>query len=193
MKHNIIKTDNYLLVVDDSEIKVEEWFYNPNFNEIGINHNPCGCKKIIAHLPLNNSPILEGVSLLPPLDVEDDVEKMAKNATKIYVNEREKQTVYLEFINGYNKAREKYKFTEEDMEIMFHCGRTYQGREGDTSFEEKLKTISQPKTPTHFDFEMRDYGHYEIGVDDFIKFGEKPKTTTNPQGQTQVVGRYIYE
>lgn len=27
MKHTIIKTDNYLLVVDDSEIKRGDWFF----------------------------------------------------------------------------------------------------------------------------------------------------------------------
>ncbi len=57
MKHNIIATKDYLLVVSESEIGGEnDYFY------LG--------KKIIAHLPLNNSPILDGVDLLPPL--EDD-------------------------------------------------------------------------------------------------------------------------
>lgn len=54
----------------------------------------------------------------PTIDIPkviDEVEELAKEATKIYVNEREKQTVYLEFINGYNKSKETHPFTEEDM------------------------------------------------------------------------------
>lgn len=43
MKHELIQKENYLLIVDDLE-------------------------KTIAHLPLKNSPVLEGVDLLPPID-----------------------------------------------------------------------------------------------------------------------------
>jgi hypothetical protein len=71
MTYNIIKTENYLLVVDDSEIKEDVWFYHPKYNKVGINYNPDGCKKIIAHLPLTISPVLEGVDLLPPLEDDD--------------------------------------------------------------------------------------------------------------------------
>jgi hypothetical protein len=73
MEKTIVKTDNYLLVVDDSEIQYDDYYvtwdnnYNPPKYEIyvmvsGVNgENP---KKIIAHLPLNDSPVLEGVPLL---------------------------------------------------------------------------------------------------------------------------------
>ena len=72
MKRELIKTENYLLVVDNSEIKQGDWFLEKAgrlgpiyFNEGKVNFH---MKKIIAHLPLNNSPILEGVPLLPPLN-----------------------------------------------------------------------------------------------------------------------------
>ena len=78
MTHPIIKTDSYLLVVDDkSEIKEGERGLSINnavythFNHLGKEYG----KKVIYHLPLNNSPILEGVPLLPPL--EDDARKLA--------------------------------------------------------------------------------------------------------------------
>lgn len=82
MTHKIINTETYLLIVDESEIKEGDWFLNNysssyyidkkasessqrfalNSNNVFINP-----KKIIAHLPLSNSPILEGVDLLPPI------------------------------------------------------------------------------------------------------------------------------
>jgi hypothetical protein len=71
MKHNIIKTEKYLLAVDDSEIKERDYcladiggFYSVvAYNRAFTKHY---YKKITAHLPLNNSPVLEGVDLLPP-------------------------------------------------------------------------------------------------------------------------------
>ena len=72
MKQEIIKTDNYILVVDDSEIKAGDWYV---YNQKGFGPRPQACrsvlylpmdsKKLIAHLPLNDSPSLEGVPLLP--------------------------------------------------------------------------------------------------------------------------------
>ena len=67
MKHDIIKTDNYLLVVDDSEIKRGDWFLTDDkrIEQSAPDWNPREWhKKILAHLPLNDSPILEGVPLL---------------------------------------------------------------------------------------------------------------------------------
>jgi hypothetical protein len=75
MTHPIIKTQNYLLVVDDeSEIKEGEKGLSINnavythFNRLGKDYG----KKVIAHLPLKiNAPILEGVPLLPPLKISE--------------------------------------------------------------------------------------------------------------------------
>jgi hypothetical protein len=125
MKHKIIKTGNYLLIVDDSEIKEGDYACHKNkkYREDYPNENhivKCNKKhifpdgnttldehwrKIIAHLPLNppfiygytDLPILEGVDLLPPL--EDD--------EAICPYPEEKQNA-VDWHNGYNKAKEKY-------------------------------------------------------------------------------------
>ena len=84
MKHSIIKTDHYLLVVNDSEIAIGDTvlvdcselevldirkvndYYNEQFlfegnGQIHMDY----CKKIIAHAPINGAPILEGIEQLP--------------------------------------------------------------------------------------------------------------------------------
>jgi len=95
MQHKLINIGDYLLIVDDTEIKEGDWIIGEfafngivvrrNVKHYGTNktiHNAywtysgethqqlSNAKKIISHLPLNNSPILEGVDLLPSL--EDD-------------------------------------------------------------------------------------------------------------------------
>lgn len=74
MTHPIIKTDNYLLITSDEEIKEDCYALHTSplgEEEIVTANGECKLdKKIIAHLPLNNSPIIEGVPLLPPLPDE---------------------------------------------------------------------------------------------------------------------------
>ena len=72
MEKELIKTPEYLLVVDDSEIKVGDWVIETRngLNELHFTNsryviNKHIQKKVIAHLPLNDSPSLEGVPLLP--------------------------------------------------------------------------------------------------------------------------------
>jgi hypothetical protein len=116
MKHNIIKTENYLLVVDESEIKEGDWcladipagdFYGiVKYNGAFAKHY---YKKIIAHLPINNSPILEGVDLLPPL--EDD-EAICPYPEEMYSEEDMKS--FGEFCADYD-YRCFGKHTQEEM------------------------------------------------------------------------------
>lgn len=76
MKHKIISTENYLLIVDDSQITEGDWHIKINKNKVGnypldsVNPNKGRYKKIIAHLPLNGASILNSVDLLPPLEDE---------------------------------------------------------------------------------------------------------------------------
>ena len=194
MTHNIIKTENYLLVVDDSEIKEGDWIYESDSNSVNIAgkgyHNfTQSDAKIIAHLPLNNSPVLEGVPLLPPL--EDEVVELAQ-AYVINTPDNEPLRVYA-FIDGYNKAKEKYKYTEEDIRFAIKSA-FMQGVERVPYLHQLedniIKALQQPKIPVAFECED-EYVH-----DDTVPYpktlGTHPKTVVNNQGQTVLVGKYIY-
>jgi hypothetical protein len=154
MIHKIITTKNYLLVVDESEIKEGDWCLAdiPNGYFYGIvKYNGAFAKhyykKIIAHLPINNSPILEGVDLLPPYSrhQEDGLEELAEE----WENKGDFTSGY-SFKAGYNKAREKYKYTEEDILDAWELGAS----EGlPLTMEKKnnlIKHLQQPKMPVGF-------------------------------------------
>ena len=170
MTHKLIKTDNYLLVVDDSEIKQSDWIYNeerePSIVQCIGKGSLRGWAKVIFHLPLNNAPILEGVDLLPPL--EDDVEA-----------------------KGYTKAKEKYRYTEEDLRKAFQCGQQWVHEitntdKDPTNFNELIQSLQQPKCPVAFECEIELYDEGGFSPE------RKPKAITNSQGQTQLVGTYKY-
>ena len=207
MLHKLIKTENYLLVVDDSEIKEGDWiFANQGVHivtDVKDDKYPYGTlnnkgdkiyhhkswKKITSHLPLNNSPILEGVDLLPPL--EDEVEKLARDNASMCEDDWE---------DGYNKAKEKYKYTEENI-LIIRNKLVSMLPKGDVSawdvivaaskytiwFDNYIQHLQQPKIPVGFESEDEVY-MYSINGDTM-----KPKTTTNSQGQTVLVGTYKYE
>jgi len=186
MQHKLITTKNYLLVVDDSEININQyvycdlgyiekvmdiingWVYHTKM----LGKNPIKhYKKIIAHLPLNNSPILEGVDLLPPL--EDEVEKLAEEW-----NDKGEFTSPYSFKAGYNKFKEKYKYTEEDLKDIWKYVKNNR-----VTYEEYLQSLQQPKIPVGFECEINN---------PMFALSLQPQITTNPQGLTQWVGEYIY-
>ena len=194
MKHNIIKTENYLLVVDDSKIKGDDIVLVNNeyhTNDIRKFTTALGgksewCKKIIAHLPLNNSPVLEGLPLLPPL--EDEVERLVKE----HWEKGKELNNPSSFKSGYNKAKEKYKYTEEDLEKAIDMAHekvmTVIGNAKKYSPKEIIQSLQQPKMPVAF--ECEESVDSDSMYVDYVIY--KPKTTTNPQGQTKWVGKYIY-
>jgi hypothetical protein len=171
MNYPIIKTDNYLLVVDESEIKVGDFIYHKRHEfsrikkceeivgkSIVIDKGESSCwidysKKIIYHLPLNNAPTLEGVPLLPPL--EDEVEKLAFDYTSVSQSHRRG------FIDGYNKAKEKYNKAKYPV-----------------AFESTIGVCSKWLA--------------EQCDNNCCGKPEKIITITNSQGLTQLVGKYIY-
>ena len=219
MKKELIKTPEYLLVVDDSEIKEGDYgfitsavmSYDAMIKEW---NQPLG-SKIIAHLPLNNSPILEGVPLLPPLEEEDKELYYQKQVMQPYSVESQSYTSYENgFIDGYNKAKEKYKYTEEDMIIIRNQLVTILPTRDISAWwdmiqsiskytkwlDEYVESLSQPKMPTHFEFETIDdftknNGEYidELGAKgNYYTHSKIIKTTTNSQGQQVACGKYIY-
>ena len=207
MIHKLIKTDNYLLVVDESEIKEGDFRCNIQRGYISLveidedtayyNRRNDVFKRVIAHLPLNGSPILEGVPLLPPYSrhQEDGVEQMANTMFRNKIDSLEE--IHSDYIlgvtEGYNKAREKYKYTEEDMRKAFIAGESRWGTNGEIDTEptqdEFIQSLHQ--CPTEFECEMvwtNSYGS-EVSVNSYDVQSLKPKTITAAQG-VQWVGKY---
>jgi len=205
MTHKLIKTDNYLLVVDDSEIKNGDWIFsnegsvNPTFLDgkfFSKEHLKAIWLKIISHLPLNDSPILQGVDLLPPQ--EDGVEKAEKAFTEVLDSETKQvyDKMLLDatehgFIIGYNKAKEKYKYTEEDVRKAITMARELEDW-WNIVFEYDNNDIIQSLHQYPTEFETVD--EYPVITDDdyFLKEEKstpRPKTITTAQG-IQWVGKY---
>jgi hypothetical protein len=211
MEHKLIKTDNYLLVGSNDDLR-RGWFYcvrkNDIFQDEGEDVHCCnGDIRITAHLPLNNSPILEGVDLLPPM--EDDVEKLADKLISCsdFIDVLLVKEVWK---SGYNKAKEKYKYTEKDIieysNWLFKWCQYNRYRKlidgvkpygvgefiSDKDMFDKFlkeKSLQQPKYPVAFECEMEN----KIAIDGHTVIGSNSKTTTNSQGQTVLVGTYKYE
>jgi hypothetical protein len=199
MKHNIIKTENYLLVVDDKK-PIINWYYNESEGKVdSIEFTPTVIAGTIvhnikAHLPLNNSPILAGIDLLPPLEDDDSKDLFyRKQVMNPYSTESQSYTAYEKgFIEGYNTAKEKYKYTEEDLIKVWVAGMRFIG-EDKGSYKEIIQSLQQPKPPVAFDCEVERYTVGEMSKLPLGTVNQKPKTTTNSQGITQWVGKYIYE
>jgi hypothetical protein len=205
MKNELIPTENYLLIVDDSEIKENDWVFNSHKVEFApqiykMPHHPIEgewwdeeelstTKKIIFHLPLNNSPVLEGVDLLPP--IEHDIDSWINETIKNLDDEHTSKTAYMCLKAGYNKAKEKYKYTEEHLRKAIDMARMNYDEEGFTinAFTEYeiIKSLQQPKMPVGFECESDYIGFQDEGD---LKV---PQSFINSQGQTVWVGKYIFK
>jgi hypothetical protein len=196
MSHKLIHTKGYLLVVDDSEIKEGEYCINlqdkennifpfMDMKDIEIDYNKKVIKKIIAHLPLNDSPILEGVDLLPPL--EDEVERLAEEFKSSYKKVGVTDYEASSFIVGYNKAKEKYKYTEEDVINAYRNGvQSRYSRTGEAVLEHTfIQSLNLPKMPNAFECEIKCF-------EEEYRKPLRQVSITTPKGHTQWVGKYIY-
>jgi len=190
MKHEIIYTKHYALIISDENIKdVCKNFLEDDLktNTLPIYSNTLGeSKKIIAYRPLIDAPIFEGVPLLPEFEEDDFLN------TEIQVVGDNKTMSVSTFLKKYGK--ETYKYTEDDL-ISFHKWAFQKVRieESDKNTKELLdewQSIKQPKRPKYFECEI-EYIHDET-VPYPKTLGTKPKTTTNSQGQTELIGEYIF-
>lgn len=194
MTHKLIKTDNYLLVVDDSGIEVGDYYWNKEYpSQVYKRHHYntfSDYKKIIAHLPLNGSPILEGVDLLPP--IEDDVEILIPFPEYHCRDGREIKT-WMDgweegHKEGYQVAREKYKYTEEDMRKAITMARDledWQDLVWEYEYDDIIQSLHQ--YPTEFECEMIPCNPIKYTTEDHLDV--EPKTITTAQG-IQWVGKY---
>jgi len=208
MKHEIIYTDDCALIVSEltSPGKEGQVFLtkeNIIHTVVGWNY---GDRVIIGHRPLTDAPILEGVPLLPEFGQEDDVEKIA-DVLKVGSTYRDyEHLVKRGIIIGYNKAKETYKYTEEDLINAYERGMNNIDSDGchidqpSDDFNDFIQHLQQPKLPKYFECEMEPkYKHigavkgiYGSGFRKQNLMYGLPKTITNSQGQKELVGSYIY-
>ena len=207
MKEEIVYTDDYALIVSDEQIEDVRPFVGRYHLEKGhmIYQFPTYltdltyCKLIIAHRPLTDAPILEGVPLLPEFSKEDDVVELALRTYPFGNSERNA------LITGYNKAKETYKYTEDDLiavwNVAFEEGVSLDDEINDpVSFKDVIQSLQQPKRPEYFECKMEPkYKHigavkgiYGSGFRKQNLMYGLPKTITNPQGQKELVGSYTY-
>ena len=207
MKNEIIYTDDYALIAGDEHIKDVRPHKGKYHLEDGLTINKFpdyltdlgACKLIIAHRPLTDAPILEGVPLLPEFKKEDDVVELALRTYPFGNSERNA------LITGYNKAKETYKYTEDDLiavwNVAFEEGVSLDDEINDpVSFKDVIQSLQQPKRPEYFECKMEPkYKHigavkgiYGSGFRKQNLMYGLPKTITNPQGQKELVGSYTY-
>lgn len=215
MKHELIKTENYLLVVSDDQLNGMEWCYGNNINNDGkkdvhralstdiasqqLSDKEKHCKKIIAHLPLNGAPYLEGVDVLP--EIEDEVDSLSHkwvfetNSHNWSNNDDSAGDNYGSFKAGYNKAKEIYKYTEKDIkkairfgfDVGFCSNSDNKSKRLGLSEGEFIQSLNQPKIPVAFECEIDITKH---NMQFQTKYGIK--TIINTVGRTEWVGTYIF-
>jgi hypothetical protein len=210
MKYEIIYTEDCALIVSDEEIKPGDFNVPSDCNKSSdisrtseedlsiVNDKFNGYKKIIGHRPFTSAAILEGIPMLPQFSKEKSVVSIAEEILLSHPDfKAEGFSEYQNgrfngIIDGFNKAKETYKFTEEDLEtamlkISEYLLESIENNKVPNSGEkvdEIIQSLQQPKLPKYFQIEMLCYVNPE--------FNEYPKTITNSQGQTELVGEYIY-
>jgi hypothetical protein len=217
MKYKLIpteeyRTEMYILVVDDSDIKEGDFIYDLDIKRIVIADDLkvatskaplCWYyKKIISHTPLNGAPYFDGLDVLPPnwRDNGEDVDKLARE--EILYNDDKREW----WKQGYNKAREKNQndliktlmgFDLEIKKLLLkypEIEHSLHARMCDDINDVRgmfIQSIQQPKLPIAFECETeRVFKHNEHMEREYY---DVPKTIINAGGRKEWVGKYIYE
>lgn len=193
MTHKIKITENYILIMNES--KINDWDWIQRNDEQPILVTPYffwdfkdRYRKIIAHLPLNDSLVLNGVDLLPPVNCDEpglEVRKWLKNKNHLYYQYWDSNS----FKEGYNICKEKYKFTEDDIRRAIMFGHRQHYMLGHVNIQEEnefIESLTKSNTPVGFDCEMEE----ELG-ENGITYGYEKKTK-NPDGKIVWVGKWVY-
>ena len=201
MKYEIIYTEEYALIVSDVEIKDVMPFIGKYHLEKGqiINQFPNyltdlgDCKLIIAHRPLTDAPILGWIPVLPAFSFsqQDDVKQLSlEMGLEFYVGGN------YDFENGvrkgYNKAKETYKYTEEDLRKSMTMYQELFTKGVVHSEEQVIASIQQPKRPKYFTIKSTKMNLDEIREQGkgFLNANTDKSVTINSQGQTELIGDY---
>jgi hypothetical protein len=207
MKYEIIYTDDYALIVSDEFIEEGDFGLNVSIKNLvrydGIKGLNSYYKKIMAHRPLLDSPILEGVVLLPGFEFSERRE--IENSLDRILDRDENGYSMIEHRSyevGYRESKKTYKYTEDDLRKAFTAGLMNRySRTGEAVAEKEfIQSLQQPKRPKYFECVIEsNYKHigavkgvYGSGFRIKNEKSGMPKTATNSQGQTELVGSYIF-
>jgi len=218
MKHEIIYTEHYLFIVSNEQIKERDWFFNgedilqaSRITDIIIDTQGQwseikSSNKIIAHRPLEDAFILEGVPLLPEFGEGEDVRKIAEQEfyldfdaplfEELGITKKVQKSILIgilqgTFSRGYNKAKKTYEYTKEDLEECCSLIFNALGVGDDITTDEIVQHIQQTKhpkyskRPKYFKCEMARITKFN-GEPDYFEPNSKP----NSQGQKELVGTY---
>jgi hypothetical protein len=198
MKHTLIKTEDYLLVVDKNEwdgnnVLAETKLLDKNLTIHNFQPNK-GDRKILAHLPLNGAPYLDGVDVLPEIDydlhINDAIGYAGSEGHPDPHAFSEKQIGLLHgYVEGFEQAKKIYKYTEEDLR---KAAEWYFENKGNKSFEELTQLLNQPKLPVAFEVYM-DTARIPNGDDGWETITTGIKATTNSEGRTEWFGKYLFD
>jgi len=202
MKYEIIYTEHYALIVSNE--KPDGFYYDTYLKDIrhtgGSEYGESSItKKIIAHIahrPLTDAPILEGVPLLPEFSKEEDVKKLSlEMGLEYYVGGN------YDFENGvrkgYNKAKETYNLTLTKLLDLYieetGYGMDMWSKEENQTMSTIAKIIQslQPKRPKYFECGMEQLNN-KTGSSYGTETLYRSKIIINSQGQTELVGEYIF-
>jgi hypothetical protein len=215
MKHELIKTEDYLLVVSDEVIEDVRPYVGRYHLEKGnmIHQFPTyltdlsECKLIIAHRPLNEAPYLDGVDVLP--EIEGDLhiyDALGYAGSEGHPDPQafsdRQMALFQGYADGFEKAKETYKYTEEDILIIRNKLVDILPT-GDVSawdminaissytkwFDNFIQSLNQPKLPIAFE----SYTQRFADSDNILKQWDGPKTFTNSEGRTEWFGKYKFK
>ncbi len=190
-KYKLINHPQYYLLVGEHISEMMAWGYN-DIDKIHRITSPSdaenmGDNKIIAHLPKQSQPILEGVFLLPELasTEKEDVEQLADNYIKKLHPSEHYGSEAAAYIAGYNAAKQSDKYSEEDLykamnwaiserewakakfpllnigapDFMAEFKKRLEG--ADIEIKTFLQSLSVPKEPVDFEVEMEDESKFD--------------------------------
>jgi hypothetical protein len=202
MKHTLIKTEDYLLVVSDEPITLDtKWYYDTHLKDVrstgGAQYGENSItKKVLAHLPLNDAGHLAGLDVLPEIDydlhINDAIGYAGSEGHPDPHAFSEKQIGLLHgYVEGFEKAKETYKYTEEDLIEAFKLGKNVEREDCNENFEAYIQSLNQPKLPVAFEVYM-DTARIPNGDDGWETITTGIKTFTNSDGRTEWFGKYLF-
>jgi hypothetical protein len=211
MRIEIVHIEGYLLILSDEQISRGNFYLAKSLNTVEqytqdelLSPNELkenGDLKIDWHLPLDGKPALDGVPLLPYYQNDSHAAASDLADKKAEVNNTIDLYAYKNgAMDGYDKAREKYLFTEADMRRAIILAQDWKAivKTRDNQYidfkhthAEIINSLKKPEYPKYFDFVMHEVPCPD-GIEDCEVYHGEIKTTVNALGWTVAVGSYNF-